>query len=64
MRREKSLFAEQSKQTSLPAACLKWRGPKESPGRLYDTLEGWEGEGDGRKFQEGGDMGVPMADSC
>ena len=26
--------------------------------------EGWGGEGDGRKVQEGGDMGVPMADSC
>ena len=25
--------------------------------------EGWGGEGDGREAQEGGDMGVPMADS-
>ena len=27
-------------------------------------LEGWDGEGDGKEVQEGGDMGVPMADSC
>ena len=31
---------------------------------LCDRLEGWDGEGDGREFQEGEDMGVPMADSC
>ena len=29
-----------------------------------DNLEGWGGEGDGGEFWEGGDMGVPMADSC
>ena len=29
-----------------------------------DNLEGWDGEGDGREVQEGGLMGVPMADSC
>ena len=27
---------------------------------LCDNLEGW----DGREVREGGDMGVPMADSC
>ena len=26
--------------------------------------EGWSGEGDEREVWEGGDMGVPMADSC
>ena len=31
---------------------------------LCDNLEGWHGEGDGREVWEGGDMGVPMADSC
>ena len=31
---------------------------------LCINLEGWDGEGDGREFQEGEDMGVPMADSC
>ena len=28
------------------------------------NLEGWGGEGDGRKFQKGGDICIPMADSC
>ena len=28
------------------------------------NLEGWDGEGDGREFQEGGDICTPMADSC
>ena len=31
---------------------------------LCINLEGWNGEGDGREIWEGGDMGVPMADSC
>ena len=26
--------------------------------------EGYDGEGDGREAQEGGDMGVPVADFC
>ena len=30
---------------------------------LSDNLEGWEGEGDGKEVQEGGDMGVSMANS-
>ena len=29
-----------------------------------NSLEVRDGEGDGREVQEGGDMGVPMADSC
>ena len=31
---------------------------------LCITLEGWGGEGNGREFQKGGDMCIPMADSC
>ena len=31
---------------------------------LSDTLEGWNGVGSGKEVQEGGDMCVPMADSC
>ena len=31
---------------------------------LCDKLEAWDGEGDGKEVQKGGDMGVPMADSC
>ena len=28
------------------------------------TLKGWDGEGDGREDQKGGDICTPMADSC
>ena len=31
---------------------------------LYVNLDGWEGEGDQRGVQEGGDIYTPMADSC
>ena len=31
---------------------------------LCINLEGWDGEGNGREVQEGGDICVPMADSC
>ena len=32
--------------------------------RLCINLEGWDGEEDGRVFQKGGDICIPMADSC
>ena len=32
--------------------------------RLWINLEGWNGEGDGREVQKGGDIYMPMADSC
>ena len=31
---------------------------------LCINLEPWDGEGDGREVQEGGDICIPMADSC
>ena len=31
---------------------------------LCINLEGWDGEGDGREVQQGGDICIPMADSC
>ena len=31
---------------------------------LCIKLEGWDGAGDGRKIQKGGDICIPMADSC
>ena len=31
--------------------------------RLCINLEGWDGEGDGREFQKGEDICIPMADS-
>ena len=27
-------------------------------------LEGWDGEGNGREVQKGGDIRIPVADSC
>ena len=41
------------------AVCLR-----EFKQRLCISLEGWDGEGDGREFPEGGDICIPMADSC
>ena len=32
--------------------------------RLCINLEGWDGEGDGREFQKGGEICIPMTDSC
>ena len=31
---------------------------------LCDNLEVWDGEGDGKEVQEGGDMCLPVADLC
>ena len=31
---------------------------------LCINIEGWDGEEDGREVQEGGDIFIPMADSC
>ena len=31
---------------------------------LCINLEGWDGAGDGRKLQKGGDIYISMADSC
>ena len=31
---------------------------------LCINLEGWDGEGDGREFQKGGDICIPIAVSC
>ena len=31
---------------------------------LWINLEVWDGEGDGREVQKGGDMCIPMAGSC
>ena len=41
------------------AVCLR-----ELKQRLGINLEGWDGDGDGREIQEGGDICTPMADSC
>ena len=31
---------------------------------LCDNLEGWDGVGSGREVQEGGNICIPMIDSC
>ena len=31
---------------------------------LCINLEGWDEEGDGKEVQKGGDIYIPMADSC
>ena len=31
---------------------------------LCINLEGWDREGEGREVQKGGDICIPMADSC
>ena len=31
---------------------------------LCINLKGWDGEGDGREVQKGGDTCIPIADSC
>ena len=31
---------------------------------LCINLEGWDREGDGREVQKGGDICIPIADSC
>ena len=31
---------------------------------LCINVEGWDGEGDGREVQKGGDICIPMAGSC
>jgi len=37
---------------------------QETQKQLSINLEGWDGEGDGRGVQQGGDICIPMADSC
>ena len=32
--------------------------------RYSDNLEGWDGVGGGKEAQEGGDIHIPVADSC
>ena len=31
---------------------------------LYENLERWDGVGAGREVQEGGDICIPVTDSC
>ena len=40
-----------------------WNLKKNDTNGLCVNLEGWDGEGDGRELQKGGDICIPMADS-
>ena len=33
-------------------------------GALCNNLDGWNEEGCGREVEEGGDIGIPVVDSC
>ena len=46
---------------SQPEFAVWLRKPKQG---LCIILEGWDGEGDGREVQEGGDICIPVAHSC
>ena len=41
------------------AACLR-----ELKRGLCNNLDGWDEEGRGREVEEGGDIGIPVVDSC
>ena len=41
--------------------CCMTQGTQTGP---QGQAEGWGGERDGREVWEGGDKGIPMADSC
>ena len=47
-----------------PCARVTCRFVTQSVFLCCDKLEGWDGAGGGREVQEGGDIGIPMADSC
>ena len=40
--------------------CMAW----ETQSGLCINLEGWDGVENGREVQKGGDICIPMADSC
>ena len=39
-------------------------GSGDSKQGLCLNVEGWDGKGSGRQVQKGGDICIPMADSC
>ena len=40
-----------------------YMAPETQTGALYQP-RGWDGVGDGRELQKGGDVCIPTADSC
>ena len=63
------MYGESNMETSITICQIQSQGefalwlwtPKQG---LCVNLEGCDGEGDGREFQKGGDICIPMADSC
>ena len=45
-----------------PRECAVWL--RKLRQGLCINLEGWDGKGDGREVQKGGDICIPVADSC
>ena len=50
-----------SKMDSQPEFAVWFRKLKQG---FCNNLEWWDGEGDGREVQKGGDICIPMAYSC
>jgi len=65
--REGEIYGESNMETYI-TICKKLKLPMEFAVCLKDqtglciNLEGWDGEGDGKKFQEGGHICIPKAD--
>ena len=59
------MYGENNMETHMTMCNVEFAGclRKLQPG-LCVNLQGWDGEGDGREVQKGGDICVPMADSC
>ena len=50
--------------SSLPGSSVHGDSPGKNIGLSCQSLEGWDGVGGRREVQEGGDMCIPMANSC
>ena len=61
---ERSSEAYASPQAKLGSQRESPVRPGRSNPALCDSLEEWEGVGGGREVQEGGDMCIPVANSC
>ena len=66
---EGEMYGESNMETSIAICKLEsqWEftvWPRELKQGLCINLEGWDVEGNGREVQEGGDIRIPMADSC
>ena len=63
------MYGESNMETSITICRIEsqWEFAvwlRELKQRLCINLEGWDGEKCGGEFQKGGDICIPMADSC